>query len=176
LLRKESFAGESPMDQPVSPRQHGALERPEAHDISGPRDPVIARLLEYWDGKRAGRLMPSRADMDPLVELRALVSHVITYDVVEPGRLYRIRLVGQAIVDFVGFDATGTLAGQTLPPEAAQQDTAPPHPQRMPAPAAGIAARTGQAEPGNARMASGQDGGRPCARFGTTDRERRTRS
>lgn len=90
----------------------------DAGDIAAPADPILIHLLDYWRAKRAGRLMPSRADIDP-VELRGLVQHVMLYDVVEPGRLYRIRLAGQAIVDFVGVNNTGKLVEETLPPAAA---------------------------------------------------------
>lgn len=91
----------------------------EVKDSAAPQAPILVRLFEYWDGKRAGRLMPSRADIDP-TELRALVLNVMLYDVVEPGRLYRIRLVGQAIVDFVGANNTGKMAGDGMPPGAAR--------------------------------------------------------
>ena len=78
----------------------------EARDIPAPVDPILVRLYVYWQSKRAGRPMPSRADIDA-AELRGLIYHVMHYDVVEPGRLYRIRLVGQAIIDFVGVNYTG---------------------------------------------------------------------
>jgi hypothetical protein len=89
-------------------------------DIAAPKAPILVRLFDYWHAKRAGRLMPSRADIDP-AELRGLVLNVMLYDVVEPGRLYRIRLVGQAIVDFVGANNTGKMAGDGMPPEAARR-------------------------------------------------------
>ena len=89
-------------------------------DIAAPKAPTLVRLFDYWHAKRAGRLMPSRADIDP-AELRGLVLNVMLYDVVEPGRLYRIRLVGQAIVDFVGANNTGKMAGDGMAPEAARR-------------------------------------------------------
>ena len=92
----------------------------DVQDIATPQAPILVRLFEYWDAKRAGRLMPSRADIDP-AELRVIVLNVMLYDVVEPGRLYRIRLVGQAIVDFVGANNTGKMAGDGMPPEAARR-------------------------------------------------------
>ncbi len=92
----------------------------DADDIASPVDPILGRLLSYWESKRGGRMMPSRADIDP-VELRGLVNHVMLYDVVEPGRLYPIRLVGQAIVDFVGVNNAGKLPQDTLPPAAARR-------------------------------------------------------
>jgi hypothetical protein len=91
-----------------------------AADIAAPTDPILIGLLKYWESKRDGRRMPSRADMDP-AELRSLVHHVILDDVVEPGSLYRIRLAGQAIVDFVGVNTTGKWATDTMPPEAAKR-------------------------------------------------------
>jgi len=92
----------------------------DAHDLPAPVDPILVRLYAYWEGKRADRLMPSRADIDP-AELRGLIYHVMLYDVVEPGRLYRIRLVGQAIIDFVGVNNAGKLATETMPPDAAKR-------------------------------------------------------
>lgn len=91
----------------------------DVEDIAAPRSPILVRLFDYWDAKRAGRPMPSRADIDP-TELRVLVLNVMLYDVVEPGSLYRIRLVGQAIVDFVGANNTGKMAGDGMPPDAAR--------------------------------------------------------
>jgi hypothetical protein len=92
----------------------------DASDILAPSDPILVRLFAYWDAKRGGRLMPSRADIDP-TELRGLVNHVMLFDVVEPGSRFRIRLVGQSIVDFVGVNNAGKWAPDTLPPEAAKR-------------------------------------------------------
>jgi hypothetical protein len=92
---------------------------PEAHDIPAPRDPALVRILEYWNSKRAGRTMPSRADMDPPIELRGLASNIILYDVLGPAQ-YRVRLVGQVIVEFSGYDSTGKPAAVSMPPKAAE--------------------------------------------------------
>lgn len=92
----------------------------DANDIAAPVDPILVEIFAYWDGKRAGRIMPGRADIDP-TELRGLVNNVMLFDVVEPGRLFRIRLVGEAIVDFVGVNNTGRWAHETLPPGAAER-------------------------------------------------------
>jgi hypothetical protein len=63
--------------------------------------------------------MPGRADMDPPIELRGLASNIILYDVLGAGQ-YRIRLVGQAIVEFTGYDSTGKPAALSMPPRAAE--------------------------------------------------------
>lgn len=91
----------------------------EARDIDAPEDPVLVRILEYWNAKRAGRSMPSRAELDPPVELRGLVSNIILYDVLGPGQ-YRVRLVGQSIVEFSGYDSTGKAAAASMPAKAAE--------------------------------------------------------
>jgi hypothetical protein len=92
----------------------------DASDLAAPVKPILVRLFDYWKSKRGDRQMPSRADIDP-AELRSLVYNVMLYDVVEPGKTYRIRLVGQAIVDFVGENNTGKLATASMPPEAAKR-------------------------------------------------------
>jgi hypothetical protein len=86
--------------------------------IEAPRDPRIKALYDYWDGLRRGRAMPSRADIDPMA-IPALLPYVLMYDV-QPGG-YTIRLVGEAVVDFVGRNGTGNPAGSMLPPRAAEQ-------------------------------------------------------
>jgi hypothetical protein len=91
-----------------------------AHDLAAPLDPIIVRIHRYWSEKCTARRMPHRADIDP-AELGRLVTNVMLYDVEEPGKLYRIRLVGGAIVDFYGVNTTGGLAGVCMPPASAAQ-------------------------------------------------------
>ena len=50
-------------------------------------------MRQYWEEKRRGRLMPSRADIDPL-ELRRYLPGIILIDVVDDARRYVYRLVG----------------------------------------------------------------------------------
>src|SRR5260370_17327555 len=53
----------------------------------------LAAIYQYWDGKRRGRLMPSRADIDP-IELKPYLPQLVLLDVEgEPPR-FRYRLVG----------------------------------------------------------------------------------
>jgi hypothetical protein len=91
----------------------------DAYDLTAPSDPILVRLLDYWQSKRGGRQMPSRADIDP-VELRTLVHNVMLYDVDVPAGHFRVRLVGQAIVDFVGADYTGRLVTDGMSEPAAK--------------------------------------------------------
>jgi hypothetical protein len=93
---------------------------PAAGDIPAPADPLLIRLFGYWQEKRGDRSMPSRAAIDP-VELRGLVLNVMLFDVVDAARRFRIRLMGQAILDFVGVNNVGKLVEETMPPAAAAQ-------------------------------------------------------
>ncbi len=69
----------------------------------------LAQLYEYWKQKRGDRVMPSRADIDP-VEMRAFLPHTMLLDVLsdpsgEPK--FRVRLVGTHVVKGYGSDFTG---------------------------------------------------------------------
>lgn len=68
--------------------------------------PDTLRVLNYWDEKRAERLMPSRADIDP-ADLKAYLPHVTLVDVVDDERRYVYRLVGTREVELRGNDPTG---------------------------------------------------------------------
>jgi len=73
-------------------------------------------LHEYWKGRCRGRTMPARADIDP-ADLKALLPNLMIYQVDGPD-LYSLRLVGSAIVAFVGQDFTGKVAGSAMTAEA----------------------------------------------------------
>lgn len=65
----------------------------------------LRRLFGYWDGKRAGRSMPSRADIDPL-EMREHLGRMHLLDVIEPN-LFRFRLYGSGVTNPNVRDMTG---------------------------------------------------------------------
>src|ERR1700722_17602796 len=86
--------------------------------IDAPRDADLCALFAYWQRKRGERLMPARADIDPL-EFRKQLPHVMLYNAEGLGGAYTIRLVGGAIVQFVGRNFTGKPAGSEMQPAAA---------------------------------------------------------
>jgi hypothetical protein len=86
--------------------------------IDQPRDPGLAMLYAYWQQKRGDRLMPARADIDP-ADFRKLLPFVVLYNVEGLGGLYTFRLVGGAVVQFVGRNFTGMPAGSEMEPTAA---------------------------------------------------------
>jgi hypothetical protein len=62
----------------------------------------------YWLGKRQGRLMPCRSDIDP-VEILALLPYVMLIDVVADPLDFRYRLIGTAARNIMRRDYTGLL-------------------------------------------------------------------
>lgn len=73
-------------------------------------DPRILSAYHYWDAKRLGREMPSRADIDP-TEIPNLLPNIILVDVEHDPLRLRYRLVGTDIVRKSGFDPTGERIG-----------------------------------------------------------------
>lgn len=63
-------------------------------------------FFAYWDGKRKGRAMPSRRDLDP-VEMKAWLPGIQLIDVFDNPRRLVYRLAGQVEVDMRGFNHTG---------------------------------------------------------------------
>src|SRR5271154_6383357 len=71
--------------------------------------PSLRQLYDYWDEKRAGRAMPSRADLDP-IEMRFAIGNVILVDVIEGTPLgFHIRLHGTNLSERVRYDLTGKM-------------------------------------------------------------------
>lgn len=70
----------------------------------------LQEALAYWLGKRSdGRLLPARADIDPL-QLRALLPYLFLVDVTTDPLRFRYRLIGTQIVRWSGGDGTGRYA------------------------------------------------------------------
>lgn len=71
-------------------------------------DPSVREIYAYWDGKRRGRRMPSRADIDP-AEMVPFLPNLILVDVlsIEPLSL-TYRLVGTREVEARGRDPTNS--------------------------------------------------------------------
>src|SRR5262245_23577647 len=70
-------------------------------------EPTLRALYLYWDGKRAGRAVPDRRDVDPLEIGSALLPNVALVDLIDGGKRVRNRLVGTAIVERWRMDTTG---------------------------------------------------------------------
>ena len=72
----------------------------------------IADLFHYWNARRDGRLMPARADIDP-VEMTPHLSGLLLVDVegvdAAGHGIFRYRVVGTNEVQLRGHDPTGKL-------------------------------------------------------------------
>jgi len=69
--------------------------------------PIIHEGLAYWRSKCAGRPFPSRADINP-AEIKRLLPNVILARMIDDGRDYEFRIVGEATVTAHGFNSLNT--------------------------------------------------------------------
>jgi hypothetical protein len=82
------------------------------------KHPTLAFLRSWWDEKRHGRRMPARADINPS-EFKHHLTWLMTLDVLEGGRDFRHRIVGDDIAHYFAWNPTGktvTEAFATQPP------------------------------------------------------------
>ena len=65
-----------------------------------------AALYRYWSGKRRGRHLPRRADIDP-AEMKPWLPGLVLVDIDNRPRRITYRVVGTAVCEHRGFDPTG---------------------------------------------------------------------
>jgi hypothetical protein len=68
--------------------------------------PELREFKDYWNAKRGTRLMPRRADIDP-VELRRHLPFVALIEVLNDTQDFRFRLLGTRITEAMQRDSTG---------------------------------------------------------------------
>jgi len=69
-------------------------------------DPVFREVFDWWQRSRAGRAMPSRADVDP-IELKQSLPRLILIEVQDDPPDFRYRLAGTQSYDIHGVELTG---------------------------------------------------------------------
>lgn len=67
--------------------------------------PILRTLYDYWAGKRLGRAMPDRADIDP-IEMKPWLGNLMLVEL-GPGDDYIYRLYGSTFVNQFKVDMTG---------------------------------------------------------------------
>ncbi len=77
--------------------------------------PGIRDFYALWRALRRGRLVPSRADFDP-VAIRAYLPNVFMIDVEDGGARFRYRLCGTAVAEVYG-DFTGRYVDEFVSPD-----------------------------------------------------------
>jgi len=75
------------------------------------------QLYDYWLSKHVDGRPPTRAELDPPVEVPRLLAHIMLIDVVDGSR-FRYRLVGSSYWDRYGFELTGSWIEGRIPAEA----------------------------------------------------------
>jgi hypothetical protein len=79
--------------------------------LEAPEAPALRELLAYWELKRAGRIAPRRADIDPM-DLSSHLPNLFMLDVLDGGVDFRYRMIGKTLIDVAGFDSTGMLLSE----------------------------------------------------------------
>ncbi|MCI2398336.1 PAS domain-containing protein [Aliiroseovarius subalbicans] len=67
--------------------------------------PAIAQVEAYWEGLRNGRVMPTRADVDPR-GISDILEYAFVLEKIAPG-MARIRLAGMHMNDLLGMEVRG---------------------------------------------------------------------
>jgi hypothetical protein len=78
-------------------------------------DPTIAAVHAYWDNKREGRLMPSRADINP-VEMREHLGWIMMIEVPADMEDFRYRLIGTKVARYFVHNSTGMTVSEAFAP------------------------------------------------------------
>ena len=92
---------------------HGAAASGQPR--TGMEHPLLRRLFDYWSGKKAGRDLPSRRDIDPVEIGPEILPHILLTDVLPDGRL-RYRLAGTAVEAVTGESLSGRFIDDLLRP------------------------------------------------------------
>jgi hypothetical protein len=69
------------------------------------QDARLRELYRYWAGKKRGRPLPARGDLDPM-EIPQLLQNIGLVDVIGDPPRFRYRLVGTAITHAIGRELT----------------------------------------------------------------------
>ncbi|MEL6643647.1 MAG: PAS domain-containing protein [Pseudomonadota bacterium] len=72
---------------------------------AGRDDPALRHVEQYWDGLREGRLMPSRAEIDPR-GLSPALDRAFILERIAPG-LARFRVAGRKLSEAMGLQVNG---------------------------------------------------------------------
>jgi hypothetical protein len=87
----------------MPPRLPGVFTEIEPRHLA---NPTLAFLKQYWDEKRGGRPMPSRADINP-AEMKPHLGWVVLVDVAPDFSDFRYRTIGTSVTRYILADATG---------------------------------------------------------------------
>jgi hypothetical protein len=81
--------------------------------------PAISQVDAYWEGLRAGRLMPQRSDIDPR-GMESALEHVFMLELVAP-RVGRMRIAGSHLQEILGMEVRGMPLSAFFEPEVREK-------------------------------------------------------
>jgi hypothetical protein len=84
---------------------HGPTVVPFQNGHPAQHDSALARIEAYWTEIRAGRLVPSRSEIDPR-GLEGVLGHAFILERLTAG-LARLRIAGSHMTDILGMEARG---------------------------------------------------------------------
>lgn len=77
-------------------------------------NPALEFLRSYWEARRAGRVMPSRGDMNP-ADFKPHLGNMAMVDVLDGGAEFRYRVVGTLLTQYMLTDPTGKTLTEAWP-------------------------------------------------------------
>lgn len=86
----------------IEPNLSGGVEI----DPKDLKHPTLVFLRRWWDEKRGARAMPSRADIRP-ADMKQHLSWLVLLDVIDCGRDFRYRIVGDDVAEYFNWNAAG---------------------------------------------------------------------
>jgi hypothetical protein len=96
----------------MSPRITGVFTDIDPQNL---HHPALAFLKTYWGQKRAGRAMPSRADIRP-AEMKEHLGWIVLLDALTDGSDFRYRTIGTRVTQYLLADATGKTTVEAIGP------------------------------------------------------------
>lgn len=97
---------EAPSKQP-----RAAHQVPESH-VS---HPLVRKFADYWRSLRGEQGVPFKSAFDPVIDAPRIVSNVLIYDVLDGGRDFRVRLIGDEVVSHFGRNIAGLKVSDYTP-------------------------------------------------------------
>jgi hypothetical protein len=86
-----------------SPRTRSVQSEIDPEELG---NPILSFVRDYWQSKRAGRVMPSRGDIKP-AEMKEYLGWIILIDVLPGFDDFRFRMIGTRVSQYFLADATG---------------------------------------------------------------------
>lgn len=82
-------------------------------------DPAFREVYAHWRRSAPLGLLPGRQHIDPVTHIPRLTKNLAIYEVVATaeGPRFRIRLMGELMVDFIGLNPAGRFFDEFIKPE-----------------------------------------------------------